>query len=218
VAQRRALGLGLLGLLELHEAAADGGGGRLRAVAHAELAEQAVHVRLDRALGRVQLVGDLAVAVAADDEPQHVHLTARQVGATGLVEHLRDARRDVLPALVHGDDGLEQLVARHALEHVGGGAGRQGARDVDVALVHGEHHHAGFRELGADGADGLGALHHRHAQVHDREVGLCPPEGGNGLFTVARGGDHRKARMALEHGHQALAQDVVIVRHEQADR
>ena len=148
---------------------------------------------------------------------KHVHFATREVGAAGLVEDLGDARRDVLPALVHGDDGLEQLIARHALEHVRGGAGRQRPCDVHVAFVHGEHHDARFGELGADGADGLGALHHRHPQVHDREVGLRAAERRDGFLAVARRRDDREPRVALEHRDEALSQDVVIIRHEEPD-
>src|SRR5258708_10198372 len=51
---------------------------RARAVAHAELGEDAGDVVLDRALRRAQGVGDLLVAIAAGHQAYDLHLALRQ--------------------------------------------------------------------------------------------------------------------------------------------
>ena len=87
VPERGAVGLGLLCFLEFDQTAADGCRGGLRAVAYAELAEQAVHVRL-------LAIGNLLTPVLVD-EPERLQALARGfpddpghlVPRDGVVDH-----------------------------------------------------------------------------------------------------------------------------------
>src|SRR5215212_10235446 len=104
---------------QAHEAAADGRRGGLRAVGHAQLAEDVVDVALDGGLADVERGGNLLVAPAEDDLLQDFKLAPRQVRpADASREALGDDAGDAPPARVDGADGVLQLLEEHVLEQV----------------------------------------------------------------------------------------------------
>src|SRR5262245_4383617 len=121
--------------LELDDAAPEGDGHRLRAVAGSELAHDVLDVHLDRLFGDEEALGDVAVAVAAGDMPEDFYLARRQrLVAQVLGKPRRDLRGDALLARVDLADGLQQLLGRGALEQISTRAGRERALDLRVAL------------------------------------------------------------------------------------
>src|SRR5690349_5119499 len=65
------------------EALADGAGGGFGAIVDFELGEEVGDVRLGRAEADVEGVGDLAVALALDEQPQYLLFAWRQVVGIG---------------------------------------------------------------------------------------------------------------------------------------
>lgn len=76
-----------------------------------------------------------------------------------------------LAALVHLADGVHELGERRVLQHVGGGAGRQGPKDVFVAMEHRQHDDPGLSIDAADGRDRVDARHPAELKVHQCHVG-----------------------------------------------
>src|SRR5262245_65189248 len=104
----------LLFLVQVHEPATQGHRHRMRAIAHAQLAEDAVDVVLDRRLRDPEPARDLAVVVSARHAAQDLGLARREVVEPGvaLLEAGGQRRRHPAPPGVHRPDGLEQLGAR----------------------------------------------------------------------------------------------------------
>src|SRR5215212_11793753 len=94
--------------LQLDDAAAEGDGDRLRAVAGAELLHDVLDVNLHGLLGDEELFGDVAVTVPARDQPENVQLALGQrlipqvLGDVG-----RYIRGDPLPPSMDLADGLD---------------------------------------------------------------------------------------------------------------
>ena len=66
----------------------------------------------------------------------------------------------------------------------------------------------------ADLAGGLYAVHHRHLEVHQHEVGPQRLHLAQRLFAIMRDADHLDVRMRAEHDTQPLAHDRLVI-HEQ---
>jgi hypothetical protein len=73
---------------------------------------------------------------------------------------------------------------RGVLENVAIGAGAQAFVDVFVGLVYGQHQHARVRIAPLDVHHGLDAVHARHRQVHQDQMGRQHPDGTNGIAPV----------------------------------
>ena len=129
--------------------------------------------------------GDLLVAVAVGHQPQRRQLARRQL-------HLGDAlgqlggggRRQVGLAGQHVVDARDERGGGDVLEDVGLGARLQRAGDVLVGVVGGQHDDPRLRVDGANPADRLDAFHHRHPQIHQRDVGPVALEGLHRLAAV----------------------------------
>src|SRR6185436_18774733 len=119
-----------------HEPALVGDHHELGAVARAELHEQPRDVGLRGERGDDELVGDLAVAEAGADEPEHLALARgelvqggrryeRPLGRAreGLDQAPRDARGEQRVALGDDADGGEQIGRLEVLEQEPAGAG-----------------------------------------------------------------------------------------------
>ena len=94
----------------MDNAAADGLGGRLRAVVDAQFLQHAAYVELHGDFGDAQRRGDLPVAAAQHDQVEHVHFAAgqfrpalpgRELGGNG--------RREIGLAGMNRADGRQEL-------------------------------------------------------------------------------------------------------------
>src|SRR5690606_3656326 len=149
---------------------------RLGADAQAELGEEAGDVRLHRGLGHVEALGDGLVRQALGDERQHLRLAVReglaQLGAAHLAHEPRlRPRVEAHLAPRRRPHGLEELVRPRLLQHVAGRAGLDDVDDEAVLQHRRQRHDLGVGEAAPDLARGLDAVHHRHQQVHDDDVG-----------------------------------------------
>src|SRR5207253_7429884 len=120
-------------LIQVDDAALQGEGRGVGAVADAELAQDIVDVNLDRAFRNRQVGGDDLIALALGDVFQDFKLARRQLRAVhALGQPAGDFGRDAALPCVDGADGFNQLVAQHVLEQVSARPGLQGAVDVFV--------------------------------------------------------------------------------------
>ncbi len=212
---------------------------RLHARAEVELAQDVLHVDLDRGLGDVERAADLLVAGAARDLRQDLALARRQrvdrVGAVRgrrfvglhaagrqrleggdqLVGHLRADRR---LAAHHAHDRRDQRVAVLRLEQVAARAAAQRRGQVLLVLADGEHQHARLRRRLAQPRQRVDAAHARQVVVEQDHVGL--QLGGAALRLAGIGGlaDHAQLRLRAQQRDQPAAQQRVVVDHQHADR
>ncbi len=183
-----------------------------------ELLHRPRAVVLDRLLGEVQQLRDLAVRVRLGDELDDLLLALGELARAALL-----AGEDVLDqgALgVGGEEGLaaldradrlEQLGVGLALEHVSGRSGLEGLEQVALVVVHGEDEDGDVGRLLADLVGRLQPGEARHLDVEDREVGALADRDVARLDPVRRLGDDLHVLLALEEHPQAGADDPVVV-------
>ena len=104
------------------------------------------------------------------------------------------------------------------LEEVAAGAGDDRGDHRLLVGVAREHHHPGRRELRPDLPTRLDPRAVGQPDVHDDEVRLEPPGHLDRLGDRARLGDDLEPRSAIEHGDQALADDLVVVDDQERQR
>ena len=110
-----------------------------------------------------------------------------------------------------------QFGAGRVLEQISGGPGLDRPDDVMVLVVGGEHDDADLRMLGGQAPDRRDAVEHRHAQVHEDDVGTVPADQGQRLPAVGGLGDHLQVRLGVEHAAQAVTDHRMVVGDEDPD-
>ena len=148
---------------DVDEVAGGGPGGELAAVGELQLAQDGGDVGLDRLHREHEVARDLAVGVAARDEPHHLALARAQLvealGARGVllprgerVEHEpREAGREDGVAVGHAADRIDQVVggdvlgdvpartAAHDADHVVGGVGHRQREELHARAGRSAH-------------------------------------------------------------------------------
>ena len=205
--------------LRLDQAAADRIADQLDTVAHPELSHRIAAVILDRLLGEMKDLGDLARRMGLGDELDDFLLARREV-LVGLVaaplqdvldQGLLGGRGEERLAALHRTDCLHQIGVGLRLQHVAGGAGPQRLEEVALVVVHGQDQDGDLGRLALDLTRCLQPGQLRHPHVEDREVGALADRCVAGLRSVRRFADHLDVGLALEQQPQTGADDPVIV-------
>ena len=98
-------------------------------------------------------------------------LVGAGLGDGALHQPAGDARGQDRVARGDPGDGFHDLRGRGVLEQEAAGTGAQRVQDVLVGVEGGQHDHLGRTGAGAQPAGGGDAVHPRHAQVHQDDVG-----------------------------------------------
>ena len=178
--------------------------------------------RADREAAR-----DAGAAVALGNELQDLPLAAgeRLVGILGAargprhpdVDHLLvEGRPEVAPSARGHADRPHQLGGVGLPHDVAEGSAAQRLGDVPLAEVAREDHHAGARRQLAHAARDLEAVETGHRDVGDQHVGLQPLGERQDLQAVGRFADHLHVVLALDEAAQGLADDLLVVREQNA--
>src|SRR6185437_9283874 len=115
-------------------------------------------------------------------------------------------------------DGAGELGGGQVLEQVAGGAGPQRLHDVLLVVERGQHHHLAGGQLPADPRGRLGAVAPGHADVHQDHVRLQSDRPLDRLLTVAGGAHHVYAGLDAQQGRDPVADELLVVGHQDADR
>ena len=115
-------------------------------------------------------------------------------------------------------EDLDEPVRPRLLEHVAVGTGDDGGEDGLVVGRAREEDDGHRRELGPDVAAGLDPRTIREAHVHEDEVGHEPASLADRLGPRARLRDDLELAVALQEGHEAGPDDLVIVHDQQPER
>ena len=203
----------------------------LGAVSEPEFGQDAGDVALDRGGPDVERVGDLGVAGSCAELGEDLTFAVGErvePSAGGGVggERLGEAS-DETP----GDGGVEQRASAgdgahsggeffwwDVLEHEATGAGLEGPVHVLVGVEGGQDDDLeGPVGLFEDGCGGCKAVHFRHADVHQHDVGSVLADGVDGLEAVARFGDDIDVGLVLEDHRKAATHEGLVVDDGDAD-
>src|SRR5918998_1247568 len=93
------------------------------------------------------------------------------------------------------------------------GSGREAVVDVLVALERREHDYARSRQLlvGGDAPGGLDTVHHRHANVHEHDVGPLVAHDVEGLDAGGGLPHHREVGFGVDQRAQPAAHQILVV-------
>jgi NTE family protein len=173
----------------------------LRAVAGVQLGHGAVDVGLRGERADHHGLRDLVVGQSAGDQRHGLALAAGEVLQAGLrTQRLADVpvdqpagdrRREQRVAARRHPDGVQEVLRLHVLHQEPGRAGLQRVEHVLVQAVVGEDHDVGAGESGIrrDPPGRLDAVHPRHLDVDQRDVGQVVP-GLPDAFLAVRGLRH----------------------------
>ena len=120
-------------------------------------------------------------------------------------------------AVVRGADGCGDLLGLGVLEHVARCTGLEGGGDLLLLDERGHGHDLRDRPLGLDPADGRDAVHVRHQQVHQDDVGLEAAGHGHALRAVGGLTDDLDVVLEFEEHPQAHPDDGMVVDDEDPD-
>ena len=95
----------------------------------------------------------------------------------------------IASARAHLADGVDQLLGQVALEHVAARAHLQRLIDALAVGIHGKHDHPGLGVAQDDLARRIDAVHLRHDDVEERDVGTQLARQADRLTAVAGGSD-----------------------------
>jgi hypothetical protein len=185
-------------------------------------------VGLHRGLGHDERLRDLLVGEPAGQEPQDLALAVGERREPVAVAHdgVGQPRGDLRQQPAGHGRGEDRVAGGHGLhggDEVGGAgvleqeAARARAQRVDDEVVQAER-----REdqdaVARQAARRLDAVHARHADVHEHDVGVEALGERDRLVAVAGLGDHGDPARRLEHGLEARAHERLVVGDEDAER
>ena len=104
-------------LTQMNEAALESGGGGLRSVGYAELAENVIDVALDGCFADTQAGAYFFIALTSHNELEDFHFSARQIRAGhSLDQALGYGRWNVTRSAVYGSDRRLKFFEEHVLQ------------------------------------------------------------------------------------------------------
>ena len=112
-------------------------------------------------------------------------------------------------------DGLYEPLGWRSFDKEGGGAGGEGPGSI--IGVEGEKNHVDLGVPALDATGGLQTIHHRHAYIHDHDIGVVLVDQAYGLLAVGRLGDDLDVVAGGEQCAQPLAGAQTIVDDEYTD-
>ena len=161
--------------------------------------------------------------------PRQTHVsTSRSRGVSGWVaagaRASASSRRPAAFGSITASPSCAARIARTTscgggrLEQVAGGAGAHGGQELLVVAEARQHDHARLRPRLADLLHRPDAVEPRHLEVHQHDVRREPRRLGDRLDAVARLADDLDPLLQAEERAEPLADDLVVVDDEHADR
>lgn len=104
------------------------------------------------------------------------------------------------------------------LEQVSPRASLQGALNLDVSRVGGEHDDAGIGEFPENGDHGIQAIHFRHLQVHEGYVGMVLAKLLDRLTPIRSFANELHIRLTTDEPGDSFSQDRMVVDRQNPNR
>ena len=129
----------------------------------------------------------------------------------------RHGRRDDHFATRDAPNRIDDVVRIHVLQQVTASARPKSARHVVLGGAHREHGHGNVATFLSQALQQADAVHRRHLQVHDHEVGNLLLDDRDRLVGVARGTEYGDAGAQFEEFLEAATAQAMIVDEDYAD-
>jgi hypothetical protein len=116
---------------------------------------------------------------------------------------------------MHRANGIGYLVGHGILEEIAPGPGLEGPVNVGIAIPGGQRNDACPGKFADDGGNGIHAVHDRHAQVHQGDIGMVSGERFDRFPAV--GALHNQLHVLMggeERGETVPEDGVVVHRHD----
>ena len=112
-------------------------------------------------------------------------------------------------------NGVFQVAVMKGLEQIVHRPQPQGALRIAEIVIGRQDNHIGLAALGAQSPEHLNAIHLRHFQVGDNQIGVQPPGGLQALRTIGRLTHHHAVqRRPIHCKHNALANHLLVLYHQ----
>src|SRR4029077_709302 len=132
-------------------------------------------------------LGDIPISISTRDMTEDFHLAFGQDFIAHMFSELcHQLRGNALLPRVNLADDLNQLLGRHALEHVSPRLRLQGAFNVNVAFECSQYDDARVVEFGSNRDHRFDTASVGKSQVHERNVGLVLAKLLHGVLSVGR--------------------------------
>lgn len=109
---------------------------------------------------------------------------------------------------------LRQILAAGVLGQEAISPGTQRALHIFQVAMHRQNHHPCPRRHPLEALDRLQPVHAGHGDIQQDDVGPQVTGAANGLPAVSRLADHQEIGLGIQNGPQTLAQDAVILHHQ----
>src|SRR5216684_2468078 len=228
----------------LQQAEFSGFQGRLRPVAHTQLAQDVAEVILDGAAGDVERLADLAIGSATRQQGQDLPLALGKLRHVAHTDERRSGGSDhcgldgcrgergndfVCDVWMQEDltlcdhaNGRGELLGGDVFEHIAQGSRLQTRLD-QLALVEGrQDDHADLRPALDDGTRRGNAIQTRHAHIHQHHIGGRSRgreafNHGQRFLAIPSHADHLQVRLQLNQLAKALAQQALVIHNQHTE-
>ena len=196
---------------------------RLAPRGDAELLQEALHVRANRVLRDVQALGDLVRPQVLVEQEQHLDLARRErardrfrdpVETAALADPVQEpARHASGERSLSADDSAQErrdLLRRFRLQEIAGRAAADRRKEVLLGVGGSQHDDLALGRLGADLRERGQAVHSRHRQVEEHQVGLAAARSHDCLFAAGGVAYHLEPLLREQRGQGVSRQRVVV--------
>src|SRR5271157_2229439 len=193
--------------LQVNNAAPYGYGDGLRTVTGSQLVHNVLDVHLDRFLGDEEFFGNVAVAIAASDLLKDFDFSRGEgLVAVVLRQMGRNGWWDTLFPGMNLTDRLDEVLWRHALQHVASSTALERPLDFDIAFGCRQHNDACLRELLANGNHRVDAAHIGEPDIHKGDVRMEFAKAFKSLPPAGCLAYYAHVRLVVDEGSDSLAQ------------
>ena len=182
------------------------------AISGAQFFHNVLDMTLDCIFRNRQQTSDFTVSVSSGNFLQDLYLAlAERFLAQVLRQACCNFRWNMLSSAVNLADCLDELLARHALEHVSLGAGLQRAMNLGVAFKRGEHDHPSAWKVRADRHHRVNATDVGQTEIHQRDIRAMRAKALDCLATVRCFGYQNHVLFISDNCRDAFAHQRMIV-------
>ena len=198
-----------------HHAATNGDRHSMCSIVRTELLRDIPHVKIDRRLRNLKLVGDLLIAITVSHQSSNIEFAGAEIFIAYVFRDFGcNFRRDVFAPCMDRPDDTQHFGFGHALEQVTKGARAQ--RSVYIALNVGsrEHDDASVFELPSNRDKRIGSIASWQEEIHQRDVRPVLPELRDCLRGIGGLGNEQHIGLGADDGAQSLTKDGMVFNNE----
>ena len=180
---------------------------------------QGVYVRLNRALSDSELCGNRFIRRTLNQKTKHAALAVRQRLRAGSAFEFSPRAGGHIPFTAgNAPDRAQHFVATSVFEHVPFRARRETAVYVVIAVERREDQDSRARVAPDDRLRRVDAVHVRHVQIENRNVGPMSTEEVDSLVSIAALTDDPQVAFIGKNESEPFAHDRMVIDEDDTDR